>query len=168
MHLRSAQKLRLCTKYQRWSRGLKARGHGQGHKKISRPRPRTDPLDAKAKDQEHRRKCSPKKNKVFKKNFQAISKKGLQKFFSGEKGLQKLFFRQFPFEENKTRSSQIFSEVSGAFQQNFNRPRTEDRPIFENWRLRGQGQGLQNVSSRSRTSSRTPPLLNTLPTRAKR
>ena len=55
-------------------------------------------------------------------------------------------------------------------------PRAEDRPIFEDLRLRGQGQGqgldlrgqgqgqgLQNVSSRTssrpRTSSRTPPLI---------
>ena len=48
----------------RWSRGHKARGQGQEHKKNPRPRPRTalprtDPL--KAKDQGHRRKCSPKK-----------------------------------------------------------------------------------------------------------
>ena len=49
-----------------------------------------------------------------------FQKKGLQKFFSGEKGLQKIFFRRFPLEENKKRSSQIFCEVSGAFQQNFN------------------------------------------------
>ena len=37
---------------QRWSRGHKARGQGQGHKKNLRPRPRTafprtDPLEAK-------------------------------------------------------------------------------------------------------------------------
>ena len=37
-------------------------------------------------------------------------------------------------------------------------PRAEDRAIFENLRLRGQGQGLENVSARPRTSSRTPPL----------
>ena len=44
-------------------------------------------------------------------------------------------------------------------------PRAEDRAIFEDLRprgqgldLRGQGQGLQNVSSRPRTSSRTPHL----------
>ena len=52
-------------------------------------------------------------------------------------------------------------------------PRAEDRTIiFEDLRLRGQGldlrgQGLQNVSlrtsSRPRTSSRTPPLLFSLP-----
>ena len=43
----------------RWSRGHKVRGQGQGHKKISKLRPRTDPLEAKAKNQGHRRKCSP-------------------------------------------------------------------------------------------------------------
>ena len=46
--------------------------------------------------------------------------------------------------------------------------RAKDREIFEDLRLRGQGQGLdlrsqgqglQNVSSRPRTFSRTPPLL---------
>ena len=65
---------------QRWSRGHKARGQGQGHKKIrgqgqpfrgqTLSRPRTGMLEAKAKDQGHSRKCSPKK-------------KGLQKSFSG-------------------------------------------------------------------------------------
>ena len=87
--------------------------------KISRPRPRTDLLETKAKDQGHRRKCSPKK-KVFKNFFQAISKKRSSKIFSGEKGLQKFSFSQFPLEENKKRSSQIFYEVCSAFQQNFN------------------------------------------------
>ena len=68
--------LLLATRYQRWSRGHKARGQGQGHKKIrgqGQPfrgqtllRPRTGMLEAK--DQEHSRKCSQKK-KVFKKSF---------------------------------------------------------------------------------------------------
>ena len=59
--------------HQKWSRGHKARGQGQGHKKNPRPRtafPRTEPLEAKAKDQGHRRKRSPKKS--------------LQIFFSGD------------------------------------------------------------------------------------
>ena len=59
------------------------------------PRPRTDPLEAKnrnARDQGHRRKCSPKK-------------KGLQNFFSGEKGLQKFFLGDLPIEENKKKSA---------------------------------------------------------------
>ena len=109
------------TVEQRWSRGHKARGQGQAHKKISRPR--TEPLEAKAKLQGHRRKCSPKK-KIFKKLFQAISKKkGLKKFFSGEIGLQKIFFRRSPREENRKQkkvTKKFFREVSGVFQQNFN------------------------------------------------
>ena len=59
---------------QRWSRGHKARGQGQGHKKNPRPRPRTafprtDPLEAKAKDQGHSRKCFQKKKDLQKKFF---------------------------------------------------------------------------------------------------
>ena len=66
---------------QRWSRGHKARGQGQGHKKIrgqgqgqpfrgqTPSRPRTGILEAKAKDQGHSRNCSQKKKKVFKKSF---------------------------------------------------------------------------------------------------
>ena len=90
---------------QRWSRGRKARGQGQGHKKISRLRPWTDSLEAK--DQGHRRKCSPKK-KVFKKFFQA--KKVFKNFFSGD------FYLRKP----KKMSLQIFRKVSGVFQRNFN------------------------------------------------
>ena len=63
----------LWIKNQRWSRGHKARGQGQGHKKIrgqgqgqpfwgqNLSRPRTGMLESKAKDQGHRRKRSPKK-----------------------------------------------------------------------------------------------------------
>ena len=61
-------------------------------KKISRPR--TDPLEAKAKDRGHRESVLQKQ--VFKNFFQAISKKGLQFFFLGEKDLQKFFFRGSP------------------------------------------------------------------------
>ena len=85
------------------------RGQGQGQT-LSRPRPRTKDTGASV----------LQKKEGFQKNFQAVSKKGLEKFFSGEKRLQKFFFRRFPLEENKKRSSQIFCEVSGAFQQNFN------------------------------------------------
>ena len=78
--------------------------------------------------------------------------------FSKKKGLQKFFFRRSSLEENKKRSSQSFREVSGVFQQNFNGstnsavlgPKTA---IFEDLRLRSQGQGLQNLSFR------TPPLI---------
>ena len=80
---------------QRWSRGHKARGQGhkkirgqgQGHKKIrgqgqgqpfrgqTLSRPRTGMLEAKAKDQGHKRKCSPKKKKGLHKNFSGDLKK---------------------------------------------------------------------------------------------
>ena len=69
-----------------------AGGQGQGHKKIrgqgqlfrgqTLSRPRIGMLEAKAKDQGHKRKCSPKK-KVLKIFFLAISKKRSSKIFSG-------------------------------------------------------------------------------------
>ena len=60
------------SNYQRWSRGHKARGQGQGQpfRGQNLSRPRTGMLEAKAKDQGHSRKCSKKK-------------KGLQKSYSG-------------------------------------------------------------------------------------
>ena len=63
--------------YQRWSRGHKARGQSQGHKKNPRPRtvlPRTDLLETKATG------ASVLQRKGLQKIFRAISKKGLQKF----------------------------------------------------------------------------------------
>ena len=134
--------LSYCTEIQRWSRGHKARGQGQGHKKILRPRPRTDPLEANAKGKGHRHKCSPKK-KVFKIFFQAISKKKFFKnFFQAKK-----VFKNFFYEETKKRSLQIFRKVSGVSQRNFN----GSKIVLSS--SRGQanfrGQGLQNVSSRS-------------------
>ena len=96
--------------WQRWSRGHKARGQGQGqgHKKIrgqgqgqpfrgqTLSRPRTGMLEAKARNQGHKRKCSSKK-KVFTKIFQAISKKkrSSQKFFkrSPQKNVFQIIFQ---------------------------------------------------------------------------
>ena len=89
--------LHKFTRRQRWSRGHKARGQGQGHKKNPRLRPRprtafsrTDTLEAKdrkargqGKDQGHKRKCSPKKKKGLHKNFLSDlqKKRSSQKFF---------------------------------------------------------------------------------------
>ena len=61
--------------------------------------------------QGHRRKCS-KKKKVFKIFFQAISKKSLQNFFSGKKGLQKFFFKQSLLEKTKKK---IFADFPQGF-----------------------------------------------------
>ena len=50
MHYAAKAKKKAESNYQRWSRGHKARGQGQGHKKNPRPRtafPRTDTLEAK-------------------------------------------------------------------------------------------------------------------------
>ena len=53
----------------------KIRGQGQPFRGHTLSRPRTGMLEAKAKDQGHKRKCSQEKKKVFTKIFQAISKK---------------------------------------------------------------------------------------------
>ena len=98
-------RLTASSMQQRWSRGHKARGQGQGHKKIrgqgqgqpfrgqTLSRPRTGMLEAKAKDQGHKRKCSPKK-KVFTKIFQAISKKKKKK--KKKKRSSQKFFKRSP------------------------------------------------------------------------
>ena len=81
----------FCCYELRWSRGHKARGQGQGHKKNPRPRPafpRTDTLEAKdgkarGQGQGHKHKCSPTKKKGFHKKFSGDLKKkrSSQKFF---------------------------------------------------------------------------------------
>ena len=107
-------------------------------------------LEAKAKDQGHRRKCCPpQKKNVFKNSFQVK--------------------RRSPIEVNKERSSQNFHQVSGVSQQNFNgsknsavlEPMTGQFSRTGDFDLRRQVQVLQNVSSRPRTSSRTPLLIFT-------
>ena len=85
-----------------------------------------------------KRKCSPKKKK-----------RSSQKFFK-RSPLKNVFQKIFqPLHKILT-----FQKIVC--------PRAEDRSIFEDLRPRGQGQGLQNLSSRTssrpRTSSRTPPL----------
>ena len=72
--------------------GHKARGQGQGHKKIrgqgqpfrrqTLSRPRTGILEAKAKDQGHQRECSPKKKRSSQKFFRRSPQKNVfQKIF---------------------------------------------------------------------------------------
>ena len=104
---------------QRWSRGHKARGQGQRHKKISRPRPRTDALEAKAKDQGHRRKCSPKiiiKKKVFKNFFSGdLKNKMSSKFFFRRKRSSKQFFQAISSWGNQKKGLCRFSARFLAF-----------------------------------------------------
>ena len=115
----------------------KIRGQGQPFRGQTLSRPRTGMLEAKAKDQGHKRKYSPKK-KVFTKIFQAISKK------------KKVFTKIFQVISTKKRFPNNFSSAPQIF--NNSKNTAVLRPIFEDLRPRGQGQGLQNVSSR------TPPL----------
>ena len=109
---------------QSWSRGHKARGQGQGHKKIrgqgqgqpfrgqTLSRARTGMLEAKAKDQGHKAQVlSIKKNKkIFTKIFQAISKK---------KKKEKVFTKIFQAISTKKRFPKNFSSAP----QNFNIPK---------------------------------------------
>ena len=69
----------------------KIRGQGQPFRGQTLSKPRTGMLEAKAKDQGHKRKCSPKKKKVFTKIFLAISKKKKRKKRSSQK-----FFKRSP------------------------------------------------------------------------
>ena len=138
----------------------------------SRPRPRTQKnFEAKVKDRPYRgraprtqtqmfskkKKTSKffsgdiKKKKVFKNVFQA--KKVFKNFFSGDFYLRKS-------KKGLCRFSARFLAFSNKISTVKKRccPRAENRAIFEDLRLRGQG---QNVSSKPRTSSRTPPLVAT-------
>ena len=70
--------------HRRWSRGRKARG--QRHKKIrgkTLSRPRTGMLEAKAKNQGHKRKCPPPQKKRSSQKFfrRSPQKNVFQKFF---------------------------------------------------------------------------------------
>ena len=85
----------------------KIRGQGQCQGQPFRgqilSRPRTEMLEAKAKDQGHKRKCSPKK-------------KGLHKNFSGDLQKIKVFTKIFQAISTKTRFPKNFSSAP----QNFN------------------------------------------------
>ena len=113
----------------------KIRGQGHPFRGQTLSRPRIGMLEAKTKDTS----ASILKKKVFKKYFgRSPVKNAFKKFF------QAIYTN---FQQFKKKCC----------------PRAEDRPIFEDLRLQGQGQGLdlrgqglQNVSSR--TSSRSSPL----------
>ena len=86
--------------------------------------------DRPSRDQGHRRKCSPKKrsSQFF---FRAISKKGLQKNFSGEKGL---------------------SKFSARFMALFNKISTVQKIVMFSSRGQGSFLGLEASRPRPRTS----------------
>ena len=87
-----------------------SRGQGQ---ECSRPR---------AKDQGHKRKCSPKKKKGLHKNFSGdlqIKKKGLHKNFLGDLQKKKVISKIFQANSTKIRFPKNFSSAP----QNFNIPK---------------------------------------------
>ena len=115
-----------CVDTRRWSRGTKTRG--QEHKKIlgqgqsfrgqTLSRPSTRILLAK--NQEHRCKCSQNKNKKERKRLQFFFRRSQKK-----KVFKKiLIFQAISKRRKQKRSSQIFREVSGVFQHNFNYSKT--------------------------------------------
>ena len=83
----------------------KIRGQGQPFRGQTLSWPTTEMLEAKAKDQGHKRKCSPKKKKVFTKIFQAIStKKRFPKNFSSA-----------PQNFNNSKNSAVLEPRTGQF-----------------------------------------------------
>ena len=89
-----------------------------------------------------------KKKRSSKTFFRQSQKKVLQKFFLGEKGLQKIFFRRSLLEEIKERSRQIFREISGVFQRNFSGLKI----VLSSSRGQGNFRGLEASRPRPRTS----------------
>ena len=122
---------------------------GQGQRQLFRihtfSRPRTGMLEAE--DEEHKCKGSPKKN--------------LQKLFSRFSA----FFFQAIFKKNDVEKNlSAIYKILTIQKIVLSSSRAEDKTIFEDLGLRGQGldlrgqgQELQNVSSRPKTTSRTPP-----------
>ena len=116
--------------------------------------------------QGHRCKCS-KKKKSSKNFFQAISKKRSSKIFFRRKR-SKTFFQAISTWGKQKKSFKFsarflaFSNKISTIQKmlttgQFSRTYAEERAIFKDLRL--QSQGLQNMSSRPRTSSRTQLLI---------
>ena len=75
----------------------KIRGQGQPFRGQTLSRSRTGMLEAKAKDQGHKRKCSPKKKGFYKNFLGYLQKKSLHKNFSSnlhKKTFSKKFFNR--------------------------------------------------------------------------
>ena len=129
----------------------KFRGQVQGQT-LSRPRPRTQAYV-----------FSKKSLQIF---FSGDSKKktGLKNFFSGEKVVQKTFFRRSPLEEDK----KGLRKFSARFLVYSNEISTFQKIVLPSSRGQGNFRGLEASRPRPRTSkcvfedsARTPPLIKT-------
>ena len=129
----------------------KIRGQGQGQGQPFRgqtlSRPRTGMLEAKAKDQGHKAQVLSKKKK--KRSFSKKKKKKKKK-----KSSQK-FFKRSPLKD-----------VFQKFFQAHHKILTFQKIVLSSSRGQANFRGLE--ASRPRTSSRTPPLLHTVPLIAER
>ena len=117
----------------------------------SKPRPRTqknfEAKDRPSRGQGHRRKCSRKK-KVPKIFFRRSQKKFLKDFFQAKKVFKIFFSSDLYLRKPKKRSLQIFREVSGVFQRNFN----GSKIVLSSSRGQGNFRGLEALKPRPRTS----------------
>ena len=100
---------------------IRGQGQGQPFRGQTLSRPRTGMLEAKAKDQGHKRKCSPKK-KGHQKNFSGdLKKKGLHRNFSSnlhKNTFSKKFFKIFFSKRSSSRGQANFRGLEAS------RPRT--------------------------------------------
>ena len=100
---------------------IRGQGQGQPFRGQTLSRPRTLMLEAKAKDQGHKRKCSPrKKNKGLHKNFSGNlkEKKGLHKNFSGDLHKKNVFQKNFSSASqnfNNSKNRVVLEPKTGQF-----------------------------------------------------
>ena len=128
---------------------MESRTQGSRPRTQNNPRPRTaisrtDPLEArteilKAKDKNARDQGPRTQAQVFSK------KKGLQKNFSGEKGLKNYFFRRSPIEENK----KGLRKFSARFLGFSNKISTVQKIVLSSSRGQGNFRGLEALRPRT-------------------
>ena len=111
---------------------IRSQGQGQPFRGQTLSRPRTGMLGAKAKDHGHKRKCSPKKKKVFTKIFQAISKK--------KKRSSQTFFKRSPLKNVFQKIFQALHKIS-----------TFQKIVLSSSRGQANFRGLQASRPRPRT-----------------
>ena len=126
---------------QRWSRGRKARGQGQGHKKYPWPRtvlPRTGPLEAKDKNARGQGQGPRTQAQVLR------QKKGFQKKFSSDlqkkKSSLQNFFRQSP-------QKNVFQKIFQALHELL----TTQKIVLSSSRGQGNFRGLEASKPRPKT-----------------
>ena len=110
----------------------KIQGQGQPFRGQTLSRPRTEMLEAKAKDQGHKRKCSPKK------------KRSSQKFFRRSQKKKKVFTKIFQAISTKKRFPKKFLSASQNFNNSKNSAVLEPRTgqFSRTWGLEAKAKDL--------------------------